>query len=178
MLTPLSSIAGQPHKSFRPCRFHCGAAAAVRQQFAFCALFEFAVIPIGLHPADPHVCDPVRKNISHLAVLDPAAGIDIPGRKNSHMAVAAVAAAVYHAVLRILRDFEYPFFIFVKRPKMVFFVEAGLAAFGLVFLIFLITDIQKLPVVLRCHAGVLFAAGRAVAGGKRTHLRPLSPPCR
>ena len=80
------------------------------------------------------------------------------------MAVAAVAAAVYHAVLRILRDFEYPFFIFVKRPKMVFFVEAGLAAFGLVFLIFLITDIQKLPVVLRCHAGVLFTAGRAVAG--------------
>ena len=80
------------------------------------------------------------------------------------MAVAAVAAAVDHALLGALRDFERPGFIFVQRPEVVFFVEVGLTARCLVCLEFCIADGQQFPVFLRRDAGVLFLAGGAVPG--------------
>ena len=47
------------------------------QQFAFGAFLEFLIIPVCFHLADPHVRDPVLKDVSHLAVLNPAAGVEV-----------------------------------------------------------------------------------------------------
>ena len=41
---------------------------------------------------------------------------------------AALPICYVVTVLCVLRDFENPFFIFVKRPQVVFFIEIGGAA--------------------------------------------------
>ena len=80
------------------------------------------------------------------------------------MAVAAVAAAVDHAVAGVGRDFEYSGFIFVQRPEMVLLVEVGAAALRLIFSELPIAGCKQVAVLLRCHGRVQLAAGGNIAG--------------
>ena len=69
------------------------ASAAERQQLTLGAFLKFRIIPIRFHLSNPHIGNPVRKNICHMAVLHAAAGVEITVRENGQMAVSAVAAA-------------------------------------------------------------------------------------
>ena len=100
------------------------------------------------------------KHIGHLAVLHTAAGVHISGGKDGQV---AVAAAVDHAVLHGFGDFERPGFVLVQRPQVVFLVEAGLAACGLIFLEFFIAVREQLAVTQRLDTNILFLAGGAIA---------------
>ena len=53
--------------------------------------------------------------------LHPAAGVHRPVGKNGHVAVAAVAAAVNDAVVRIFRDFKKPLFSVFYTITRLFF---------------------------------------------------------
>ena len=80
------------------------------------------------------------------------------------MAVAAVAAAVDHAVLRSGGKLKLPVLILVQSPQVILSVEEGFAACSLICLEFGVADGKKLSVFLRRHAGIDFSAGRDVAG--------------
>ena len=70
------------------------AAPAPGKKFAFGAFLKLRVVAVLFHLADPHIRKPVLKDISHFAVLYPAAGVNIAGRQDRQVAVTAVAAAV------------------------------------------------------------------------------------
>ena len=80
------------------------------------------------------------------------------------MAVAAVAAAVDHAVLHGFGDFERPGFVLIQRPQVVFLIEVGLTACSLIFLEFLVAVREKLAVTQRFDTNILFLTGRAITG--------------
>ena len=164
-LLPALRICGIEVPVFAAC--HGRTATAERQQFAFTALFKFFVFTVLLHFANPHISQPVRKNISDLAVLYTAAGINISRRKNRQVAVAAVAAAVNHTVLYGFGDFERPGFVFVQCPQVVFFIEISLTAFGFVFLEFLVAVREQFAVTHWLDAYILFPTCRAVTGERK-----------
>ena len=62
---------------------HGGASPAPGQEFTLGTLLEFCIVPICLHFTDPHIGQPVLKDVAHLAVLYPAAGKHIAGGQNS-----------------------------------------------------------------------------------------------
>lgn len=102
---------------------HGGTAAAPGQQFTFGAFLKFPIVPIALHLADPHVGDPISKDISNLTVLHPAAGENISRGQDGQVAVAAVASAVDCAVFRSFRDFERAGLIFIQGPEVIFLLK-------------------------------------------------------
>ena len=102
--------------------------------------------------------------IVKLYFLHPAAGVHITVGQDGQVAVAAIAAAVNHAGFGVSGDLKLSDFVFVERPKMVFLVEVGLTALGLVLLEFPVAVGQKLPVSQRLDAYIFFFAGGAVAG--------------
>ena len=106
---------------------HRRTATAPGLQFALAAFLELVTVPISLNFICPKVCQSLFKNIAHPTVLYPAAGIDISRGQYGKMAVAAVAAAINHIRLSIIRNLEPAHLIIVKGPKMVFAVEIGLA---------------------------------------------------
>lgn len=113
---------------------HGGTAPAKGQQLTFGTLFKLGVIPIRLHLTDPNIGQPVVKHIAYLAVLDPAAGVYIPGGQDRQMTVSAVASAVDDALLYGIGNFENAGLVFIQCPKMVLFVKPGLTARRLVLL--------------------------------------------
>ena len=111
---------------------HRRTATAPGLQFALAAFLKLVIVPISLKFICPKVCQSLFKNIAHPAVLYPAAGIDISRGQYGKMAVAAVAAAINHIRLSILRNPEAAHLIVVKGPQMVFAVEICLAASRLI----------------------------------------------
>ena len=98
------------------------------------------IISVGFHLADPHIGQPILKNIAYLAVLYPAAGINVAVRQDRYMAVAAVAATVDHAFLSIFRDLKLPGFICIQCPKVILLIKIGFTSGSFVCL--------KLPVAI------------------------------
>ena len=86
------------------------------------------------------------------------------------MAVAAVAAAVDHAVAGVSRNLKCSGLVFVQRPEMILLIEVGIAALYFVFSELFVTGFKKASVLLRGHAGVQFTAGGDIAGkGEDVH---------
>ena len=80
------------------------------------------------------------------------------------MAVAAVAAAVDHALLCVFRDVELARLIFIQRPQVVLLVKVGLTSSGLILLELLAAVGQELTVPQGLNAYVLLLTGGAIAG--------------
>ena len=95
---------------------HSGTTTAELTEPASGALGEFVVVSVCLHVGDPHVGEAILKDVADFTLCHSAAGVNISGGQDRDMAVAAVAAAVDHAVAGVGRYFEITFFVFIKRP--------------------------------------------------------------
>ena len=133
---------------------YCRAAPAPGQKLAARTFAEVLIFPVLFHPGQPYICNSVFEHISDLAFRNTSAGIDLAGGKNGDVAVAAVAAALNHAFLRIFRDLKCLGFIFIQRPEMILLIEISLAALRFIFLKLLVTHLKKLAIFHSGHGGI------------------------